>query len=73
LSSFACGGGRRQGKRGVSAGEVADSRELPARDDERAVLLIGQQFARVLGRLALAVGPAFTADGTEGGGVATGF
>jgi hypothetical protein len=70
LSLFACSGGCGEGEGGISAGEVADSGEFPAGDDERGVLLLRQQFTRVLGGLALAVGPAFAADGTEGGGVA---
>ena len=75
LSPFACAGGCGERKGGVSAGEVtpSDSVELPTGSDERGVLLVGQQFARVLGGLALQVGAAFAADGAEGGGVATAF
>jgi hypothetical protein len=73
LSLFACSGGCGEGEGGVSGGEVADSGELPAGDDERGVLFLRQQFPRVLGGLALAVGAAFPADSTEGGRVAAGF
>jgi hypothetical protein len=73
LSLFACSGGGGEGEGGISAGEVADSGELPVGDDERGVLFLRQQFPRVLGGLALAVGPAFPPDGTEGGRVTAGF
>jgi hypothetical protein len=74
LPLFACSGCRRQGKGGVATGQVADSGELPARDDERGVLLLRWwQFSCVFGSLALAVSAAFPADGTEGGGVAAAF
>jgi hypothetical protein len=73
LSLFACSGGGREGQGCVSVGEVADSGELPARDDECGVLLIRQQLARMLGRLALAIGTTFTPDGAQGGRVTAGF
>src|SRR5437868_1444865 len=40
LSSFARSGGCRQGKRGVSGGEVANSGEFPVGDNEGGVLLV---------------------------------
>jgi hypothetical protein len=73
LSLFACSGGGGESEGGVSGGEVADSGKFPAGDDERGVLFFGRQFSCVFGCLALAVGPAFPADGTEGGRVAAGF
>jgi hypothetical protein len=71
LSLFACSGGCGQGECCVSGGEVADSGEFPAGDDECGVVV--EQFADVFGRLALAVGAAFAADCAQGGGVAAAF
>src|SRR5262245_56005814 len=73
LSLFACSGGCGKGECGISTGEVADSGELPAGEDERGVRLVGYQFARVFGDLALPIGAAFAADSAQGGGVATAF
>ncbi len=70
LSSFACSGGGGEGEGCVSGGEVAESGEFPAGDDEGGVRLVRGQFADVFGGLALPVGAAFSADGAEGGGVA---
>jgi hypothetical protein len=70
LSLFACSGGGGEGEGGISVGEVADSGEFPAGDDEGGVLFLRWQFSCVFGGLALAVGVAFPPDGTEGGGVA---
>lgn len=53
------GAGRREGQCSIAASEVADSSELPVRDDERGgVVVVGQQFTCVLGGLALAVAAA---------------
>jgi hypothetical protein len=71
LSLFACSGGGGEGEGGVSGGEVAESGEFPVRDDEGGVVV--EQFAGVFGGLLLAVGPPFTTDRAEGGGVAAAF
>jgi hypothetical protein len=68
---FACSGGSGEGEGGVSGGEVAESGEFPVRDDEGGVFV--EQFAGVFGGLLLAVGPPFTTDRAEGGGVAAAF
>lgn len=73
LSLFVCSGCCGKGEGCISAGEITDSGELPAGDNKRGVQLVGQQFARVFGGLALAVGAAFSPDGTESGGVAAAF
>ncbi len=68
LSLCACSSRGEEGEHGVSGGEITDSGEFPVRDDEGGVLI--EQFADLLGGLALAVGAAFAAEGAEGGGVA---
>lgn len=73
LSLFAGLGGRGKGEGGTSAGEAADSDELPAGDDQRGVCLVGYQFARMFGDLTLPVGAALAADSAQGGGVAAAF
>jgi hypothetical protein len=73
LTLLACSGGGGAGEGGVSGGEVAESSELPAGDDESGVLLVCRQLAEVFGGLALPVGAAFTPDGAQGGGVAATF
>jgi hypothetical protein len=73
LSLFACSCGGGESEYGVSGGEVAESGELPSRDDERRVLFVRGQLARVLSCLALPVGAALTADGAQGGGVPAAF
>ncbi len=71
LSLFTCSSGCGQRECRVSGGEVADSDEFPAGDNERGVLV--EQLTHVLGGLALAVGAAFAADRVEGGGIAAAF
>jgi hypothetical protein len=55
LAFFACSGCGGESECCVSSGEVAESGELPAGDDERGVLLVRRQLADVFGRLALPV------------------
>jgi hypothetical protein len=68
---FASPGGCGQRECCVSGGEVADSGEFPAGNDERGVVV--EQLADVFARLALAVGAAFAADRAKSGGVAAAF